>query len=230
MKIIVSPTKTMKRKDYNIESTSMIFKDKAQRLRTLMQKKSKDELKTSLKISDNITEQVAEYYYNPQAPIEALNLYEGAAFKAMNIGSWSDEDIQFFNNHAYILSAMYGALRPSDEIIEYRLDYLNGLDINLYEYWQESLDELFETEDLILNLASQEFSKGLDQDKLLNIHFLDKKGRNLSTQAKQGRGDMVQYIVKNKIINPADLKKYNHLDYVFQEDKSDESNYYFQKM
>lgn len=229
MKIIISPTKTMKRKNYINEGSQPLFLNKSLYLRNILKTYDKKKIKKDFKVSDNLTEKVYEYYNMEKEPIAALNLYEGMAFKSMNIDLWEKSDFDFVSKHLLILSAMYGALRPSDKIIEYRLDYVMPFSEDLYKYWSKPLNNLLQAEDLIINLASNEFSKQVDHPNMLNIHFLDEKGRNLSTQAKQGRGDMVGYIVKSKIVDVKELKLYNNLDYKFREDLSDEKNYFFSK-
>lgn len=229
MKIIISPTKTMKHKDYDLKESKPLFLEKSLYLRSILKTYDLDKIKKEFKTSDNLSKKILEFYQSPKKEIQALNLYEGLAFKNMHIESWTKSEIDFVNDHLIILSAMYGALRPSDMICEYRLDYVMKFEENLYDFWQESLYNLFKEVKTIVNLASQEFSKGISHHNVINIIFLDKKGRNMSTQAKIGRGDMLNFIVKNKIKNPNDLKKYNNLDYKFLETKSDDNNYYFQK-
>lgn len=229
MKIIISPTKTMKRKNYDLKESKPLFLDKSLYLRSILENYDFTKIKKDFKTSDNLSKKVLEYYQNPKTEIQALNLYEGLAYKNMQIKTWTNTEIAFVNEHLIILSAMYGALRPSDMIYEYRLDYVMKFKEDLYDFWQDSLDNLFKDTETIINLASQEFSKGINHNNMINIILLDKEGRNLSTQAKTGRGDMLNYIVQNKIKNPKDLKAYNNLDYKFIENKSNDNNYYFQK-
>lgn len=229
MKIIISPTKTMKRKKYQVQSSQPFFENKAEVLRDILKGYSLDQIKKDFKTSDKLTNTVYNYFNEPKQKITAINLYEGLAFKNMDLEIFTKSDFDYLEKHVLILSAMYGALRPSDLILEYRLDYVMKFEIDLYDYWQKSLNDLIAKEDVIINLASQEFSKGIDHPNIINIHLLDELGRNLSTQAKMGRGDMVRYIVLNKISEPVLLKNYNNLGYKFIEEESDEFNYTFSK-
>ncbi len=229
MKIIISPTKTMKRKKYQVQSSQPFFENKAEVLRDILKGYSLDQIKKDFKTSDKLTNTVYNYFNEPKQKITAINLYEGLAFKNMDLETFTKSDFDYLEKHVLILSAMYGALRPSDLILEYRLDYVMKFEIDLYDYWQKSLNDLIAKEDVIINLASQEFSKGIDHPNIINIHLLDELGRNLSTQAKMGRGDMVRYIVLNKISEPVLLKNYNNLGYKFIEEESDEFNYTFSK-
>ncbi|NLC54525.1 MAG: YaaA family protein [Erysipelothrix sp.] len=229
MRIIISPTKTMKRKNYTDQQSELLFNEKALKLRSILEKFDKEKIKKDFKVSDKLTEKVFEYYQNPKDPIAAINLYEGLAFKNMNLDNLSATDFEYMQDHLYIMSAMYGALRPFDMISEYRLDYVMKFEINLYEFWKDYLEKLLKEEDFIVNLASNEFLNSVKHHNIINIHLLDEKGRNLSTQAKMGRGDMVSYIVKNKIKDPTELKKYNNMDYKYDKKRSDKNNYYFSK-
>jgi cytoplasmic iron level regulating protein YaaA (DUF328/UPF0246 family) len=57
----------------------------------------------------------------------------------MQADTFSDEDIDFAQNHLRILSGLYGVLRPLDEILPYRLEMGTKLKVrkaeNLYQYW-----------------------------------------------------------------------------------------------
>lgn len=229
MKIIISPTKTMKRTKYSQRANVPIFLEKSLILRSILENYNTDKIKELFKISDKLAKDVYNYYQNPKKPIPAINLYEGLAFKNIGFSDFCEADFDYLDNHLYILSAMYGVLRPFDQIAEYRLDYQVKFEKDLYHYWQESIKDLLACEDIIINLASKEFSKSVIHPNIINIHLLDQKGRNLSTQAKIGRGNMIKYIAKNKIKEVEEIKKYKNLDYKFDEKKSDMYNFYFQK-
>lgn len=229
MKIIISPTKTMKRKNFVPKTTTPIFLDKSDQLRNVLEGYDKDKIKSLFKISDKLTNKVFDFFNKNSEQVSAINLYEGMAFKSMDLDTWDKVDFDFAQEHLLILSAMYGALRPYDMISEYRLDYMVKFEKDLYDYWDQPLNNLLKNEDVIINLASQEFSKQVENNNMITIHLLDEKGRNLSTQAKMGRGDLLKYIVKNKITSPEQIKAYSNLDYKFIEEKSDQHNYFFTK-
>jgi hypothetical protein len=50
-----------------------------------------------------------------------------------------------------------------------------------------------------------------------------------ATYAKMARGEMVRYMAENKIDNPEKIKSFDRLDYVFREDMSDRTNYFFER-
>ena len=140
---------------------------------------------------------------------------------------------RYLEKHLTILSAMFGVIEPGMGMWSYRLDFkTRPQGINLYEYWQEDILEYFKNEDIIINLASNEFSSILKplKHKLINIHFLEKDGRVLSFKAKKARGLMADAIVEGMIKKPEEIKKLKVDDYEYSKDTSDDQNYYYIKV
>lgn len=228
MKIILSPTKSMKRKDYlNNIGEAALFEDKSLEIRNKLSEYDFDALKKMYKASDKIVENTIEYYSNPKDLIEAINLYDGLVFKQLKFKEYSEAEIDYLINHVNILSTMYGVLSPNSLINEYRLDYLMKYEDDLYSYWSDSLKSYFNDYKVIINLASDEYAKSVVHDNMINIHFLTKENKVQATAAKMARGDMLNYLVKNQVNNIDDLKAYDNLGYKLLEDKCDEHNIYF---
>jgi cytoplasmic iron level regulating protein YaaA (DUF328/UPF0246 family) len=85
------------------------------------------------------------------------------------------------------------------------------------------LSELKKEEEII-NLASEEYSKAIQLKKFNNPVitpvFKDLKNGKLkviSFFAKRARGEMVNFIIKNKIKNSENLKYFSNLGYQFTE-------------
>ena len=79
-------------------------------------------------------------------------------------------------------------------------------------------------EEEIINLASEEYSKALQINKFSNpvITPVSKDLKNgklkvISFFAKRARGEMVNFIIKNKIKNSENLKSFSNLGYQFTE-------------
>ena len=87
----------------------------------------------------------------------------------------------------------------------------------------------------IINLASTEYSKSVtpylkDNDNCITCTFkVMHKGtyKVQATAAKMARGKRVQYIVKNQIQDPEELKKFDEDGYRFEEALSTKNNYVF---
>ena len=80
-----------------------------------------------------------------------------------NTNALDREELDYLSDNLYILSALYGILRSTDLISYYRLEMNNKLyidDKNLYDYWgDEPYKVLFKDNDIVINLASVEYSK-----------------------------------------------------------------------
>ena len=103
---------------------------------------------------------------------------------------------------------------------------------SLYEVWKSSVNEYFEQEDVILNLASKEYSKLINSDKLINFEFWEDsngKLKQVSTNSKKMRGFTLNYIVKNKISDVKKLRNITLDGYIFDEGMSDGRKYVYVK-
>lgn len=248
---IISSTKSLDmQKAYKInEATEPVFLAEAMELAELLKNYSQEELMKLMKISEKLAEVNYDRYMNfhkdEVVSKEALFSFSGDVYKAMNPFDYSEEQVEFAQNHLRILSGLYGVLKPLDKIKEYRLEMAtkveNANHKDLYSFWTEKITNSILKEvsgqerKVILNLASLEYSKILDRAKLKGIEIFDvefKENRNgqfkiVGTYAKKARGTMVSYIIKNKIDSIEDVKKFKEDGYVFNEAVSTENNIVF---
>jgi cytoplasmic iron level regulating protein YaaA (DUF328/UPF0246 family) len=108
---------------------------------------------------------------------------------------------------------------------------------SLYAYWgskiSTALNEASKGQTLV-NLASQEYFKAIDQKTLLlpvvNIHFKefkDGKYQVLGLFAKQARGRMSNFVIKNHLTDPEQLKTFQEAGYEFAERLSSATDWVF---
>ena len=83
---------------------------------------------------------------------------------------------------------------------------------------------------------SSEYSESVNpqalQFKIINIHFReirDGKIRNIALNSKRARGSLADYIVKNNIDLPGDLKSFDKNNYKFNDAMSDDNDFFFLK-
>ena len=84
--------------------------------------------------------------------------------KYMGPSVLSQDAIEYLQSNLRILSGFYGILKPLDGIVPYRLEMqaklINHKNKDLYEFWSDNIaNNLFEEDDVIINLASKEYSK-----------------------------------------------------------------------
>ncbi len=214
MKIVISPAKNFK-KVSNIKTSPLIFKEQSQTLVRYMKEKSMSEIGNIFKLNDGLTEKV---YYDYQEfdfdhlDSPAIFTYDGLVFKQFDIDDF--DDLEYLNQRVYIFSALYGALKPLTGIRPYRLDMMIK-DIDMYDFWKDEVKkEIFKDDNLVLNLASKEYSKllspFLDEDqRMITLNFKDYKNgkaRTVVAWAKQMRGFMLKHLIQNKIETIDEIK------------------------
>ncbi|MGL5245381.1 MAG: peroxide stress protein YaaA [Sarcina sp.] len=170
--------------------------------------------------------------------------FKGEAYRGLNAGEFSIEELEFCNKHLRILSGLYGILKPLDGIKCYRLEMGTKINIkdnkNLYDFWKKKLSRIIideinknNEEKVLINLASEEYFKVLDikhNIRVVTPVFKEKKGINykvVTIYTKKARGMMVNYMVKNKICNSEELKSFNESGYSFNNELSDYNNWVF---
>lgn len=230
MKIIIAPAKVMKTKQINIEKTDLLFSKKTEQLNKYLKQYTINELHDLMKISFKMAETVYTYYHENYESTPAIYCYRGTVFKQINLNTYNDSDFNYLDKYLNIMSAYYGILKYNTKITPYRLDMIMKFDLNLYDFWQDEVNNYFKNEDYIICLASKEFAKMIDHPHLINIDFVEKRADKLvrnSMYVKQARGKMLDIMVKNKIILLEDLKKITFDEYHYNDLLSNTNNYVF---
>lgn len=247
MKIVLSPAKSL---DYESElptdrATQPRFLDEAEILNNKLAEMSKDELRDLMDISQNLADLNYERYQKFSTPFNKENArpciyaFDGSAFKELDAYTIDESKIDTLQNSLRILSGMYGVLRPLDLMQPYRLEMGTKLEINghdrLYDFWGDSLTEALndelEEDELFVNLASKEYFKSLQPDKLkvdiIEPKFKDFKNGDLKTigfYAKKNRGTMSRYLIENEIDSYEGLLGFNGNDYSYSEEHTENKN------
>lgn len=247
MKIIISPSKTKEINNLPVELKNISIKENDFYTEILYSKItneiierikmfSVEEIEKKFKLKRDKAEKLLEFYqnYENEKSGNALASYTGVAYKSIGIDTFDIEDFEYLESHLVILSALYGILTPYTNIKEYRLDMTNSIFENksLYEVWKSSVNEYFEKEDIILNLASKEYSKLIKSDNLIDFEFWNDtngKLKQISTNSKKMRGFTLNYIIKNRITNINNLKDITLNEYVFNKDMSSEKKFVYVK-
>lgn len=246
MKIIISPAKKM-----IVDNDSLVYRDlpkyieKAERLKNTLREFKYDDLKNLLSCNDKIAE--LNYLRYRDMDLErnltpAILAYEGIQYQYMSPRVFTYDEYEYIENNLRILSGFYGILKPFDGVVSYRLEMQAKLKTdyctNLYNYWQDDIyKDLIEDNDVILNLASKEYSKAVEKyltedTKFITCTFgtlVKDKVKVKATEAKMARGEMVRYMAVNNIENIQDIKNFNGLEFKYNEELSTEDNYVFIK-
>ena len=154
----------------------------------------------------------------------------------------TDRGLQNLGQRLYILSGLYGLLGAFDGILPYRLEMGAKGEIagakNLYQYWGARLYQaLFASGDLVVNLASKEYSKAITPyltpaDRWVTVLFKQEKNGRLvqqATAAKKARGSLVRYLALENEPTLATIKAFTVGGYRYRADLSTEAEYVFVK-
>ena len=248
MKIIISPAKKMNIDDDIFEyRTKPVFFEQAEEIMNYMKNLSYDECKTIWKCSDKLAQLNYDRVVNMDLNYRltpALFSYEGIQYQYMGARVLSRDALEYLQDNLRILSGFYGILKPLDGVVPYRLEmqskFINYKNKDLYEYWADKIaNSLFEETNLIINLASKEYSKCVEKylknspsTKFITCVFGEIKGDKViekGTLAKMARGEMVRYLAQNNVCDLEGLKRFDKLGYKYSQEKSNENTYVFIK-
>lgn len=247
MKIILSPAKLMR--PHQVPFTGKpIFLKEAKVLMKNLKEWSAKELSTRMKLSEvkaKETFQIIQSWGAKKNQVNtspALFAYIGEAFKALDADTCSQDELAYLQQHLFILSGIYGILKPLDQIEMYRLEMAQrGVapeGVSLYEFWrikvENYMSKALAKEELLLNLASSEYSDLIQAPKLrsrmVTPQFFEANNGQLkavSVFSKQARGTMARWCAQNAIDNAEEIKNFTGLGYTFVAAQSSTTDWVF---
>lgn len=249
---VISPAKKL---DYESSVCTEEFTipeglDRSALLINKLRRTSNKKLGEMMDLSKNLVELNADRYatwtedFTEGQLRQAVLAFNGDVYQGMKNSDLNPSELQFAQKHLRILSGLHGLLKPLDLIKPYRLEMGTKLSVrgkkDLYAFWGEAItDRMNEAldesgNDTLVNLASGEYFKALNTKKLkgkiITPVFKDMKNGQLKViflWAKQARGMMTGYILRNGINDPEDLKGFNDGGYRYTEDLSDSNTWVF---
>jgi hypothetical protein len=250
---LLGTSKTMRQQKYpDLKKyfTKPVFEEKTKIISDFIKKLDAEDISKIMKTSEKLSNETYYMFKNFSCGENKNNLtpavlsFIGDVFKAMDIEKYKTEDFLFAQKNFFILSGMYGLLRPLDLIEPYRLEmgYVLNMEIfkKISEFWKKELTDYLNSvidsnnSKFIIDLASKEFTDSIDKKKLklklTDIVFKDKKDDKLKViaiYAKRARGTMADFIIKNKIREKEELKKFNGLGYSYNKELSGEYEFTF---
>jgi cytoplasmic iron level regulating protein YaaA (DUF328/UPF0246 family) len=217
-----------------------------------LRKIKRGQLQQLMDISENIAQLNVDRYKAFKLPFttknakQALFAFKGDVYTGIDLQKYSEDDFAYAQDHLRILSGLYGYLRPLDLIQPYRLEMKTKLKNvrgdDLYKFWDDRItmhlnQELKkQQEPVLVNLASNEYFKAVKpkllEGRLLQINFKetkDKKTRVVAIFAKRARGMMADYIIRNRIEKPDDIRKFKVGGYKYNKGLSDDKQWTFER-
>lgn len=225
MIVLLSPSKTLNtepQKQTTKNSTPELL-NYTQELIQEFKKYSSEDLQKIMKISPKLAELNVQRFndfhtpFTPKNAKQAILTFIGDVYRDIDVQNYTKEDFDFAQKHIRTLSGLYGILKPLDLIQPYRLEmHLKA------KYWQDKVTPLLAKEKLIINLASQEYFAAVDPKKIkgeiITPTFKEKKNGKyqiIALYSKIARGTMANFIIKNRINKPNDLRYFTEDGYKF---------------
>lgn len=250
MKTLISPSKTLNfDNNINCDITSKCrLIDYTSELHKILISYSKNDLKNLMNVSDKIAElnynrfKTWEDPSNSKTSKQAIYAFKGDVYSGLDAESIDEDKFDYLQNSLRIISGYYGLLRPFDQILPYRLEMGTKLENengnNLYKFWGDKitdvLNEDLDTNDIIVNLASDEYFKSINKDKIKSkiITPVFKEFKNglykvIAIYAKKARGLMSRFLIERKSTSIDDIKLFNINGYSFDSNLSNDSQLVF---
>lgn len=250
MKIVISPAKSL-----NFESdlptqnfSEASFLKESRQINGVLKKLKPNDLSKLMDISDKLAElnwernQSWKTPFTPDNSRPAIYAFDGEVYTGIDAYTLPTDKMEDLQNRLFILSGLYGLLKPLDLIQSYRLEMGTSIAIgkskNLYAFWKtkitETLNKSISKGDFLLNLASNEYFSAIDtkllKAKVITPEFKDYKDGKLkmiSFFAKKARGLMVRYIIDTNAQSIEDIQGFNYEGYAFDANLSSDSKLVF---
>ena len=255
MMFLLSPAKSL---DYetpvpaDLPSSQPQFIAQSQALIDVLRAKSPQQIAKLMELSDKLSTLNAARYeaWNPVFDAnnsrQAVLAFNGDVYDGLQASQLNASELDWAQQHVAILSGLYGVLRPLDLMQPYRLEMGTRLVTdqgnNLYHFWGTTIAEYLNQqqaevdEPVIINLASQEYSKAVDRKhlraKVIDVSFEDYKNgqfKIISFFAKKARGSMARYAIEHQATTPSILKKFAVDGYRYASDVSTSGHFVFRR-
>ncbi|SEF58600.1 hypothetical protein SAMN05421847_0387 [Halpernia humi] len=250
MKIISSPAKLMKIYSINspLRSTTAKFITEAELIQKYLKPKTPKYLSELMEISQKLADEnwQRNQVWTPKPSAnkssQALYAFNGEVYKGLDAETLDENATKYLQKNFRIISGLYGLLRPSDRIMPYRLEMGRNFKFeknkNLYSFWQEKITNELKSElkkdEILLNLASHEYFKAVDQAELknhiVNVEFKEirnGKPKTIVVYTKHARGLLARFCAETNAKKLNDVKAFNADHYLFDEKLSTKTNLVF---
>ena len=249
MLAIISPSKTQDFSQCDIDIFSQTRQiESSNELIGILKNKSKSQIAKLMSISEKLSELNFDRFQNFQLPFtlknakQAILAFKGDVYSGLDAESIEEDKFDYLQNSLRIISGYYGLLRPFDQILPYRLEMGTKLENengnNLYKFWGDKitdvLNEDLDKNDIIVNLASDEYFKSINRGKIKSkiITPVFKEFKNglykvIAIYAKKARGLMSRFLIERKSTSIDDIKLFNIDGYSFDSNLSNDSQLVF---
>ena len=248
MLIVVSPAKALDFESSlpTRKHSQPLMLDRSEELVAIMAKKSPDDLSEMMSISSSLADLNHERFQDWTTPFTTDNArpavlaFDGDTYTGLDArDSFDERDHTHAQKVLRILSGLHGVLRPLDLIQPYRLEMGSKVDHDggddLYSFWGDDVTDHLNAAleespgaKVLVNLASNEYFSVVQPERfegrIVSPRFLDAKGdgeyKVVSFFAKQARGAMAGWMIRERITTFKRITHFDGLGYSYDEGRS----------
>ncbi len=233
MIILLHSSKTMKRVglgDKPYRAPALL--DKAVRLDAYLKTLTPTQLARAMGLSADLAAKthalIADWTAAPEAQSLALDSFAGDIYSGLHANDLAPAERDYADRVLYVLSGLYGAIRPYDGIYPYRLEMGYKLPdpafASLYPYWGSAVADCLPADGPVVNLAAQEYAQVvtafIDPARVAAPRFLTanpKTGRPefVVVHAKIARGAFARWLIARRVEDLSALPEFADLGYHF---------------
>lgn len=239
MIILLHTSKTMRRVEGKPAKNNAATPKDALQLAHYLKTLSVEQVQKTMSLSSSKAQQTYELiqsFSNNAPTLAALDIFLGDIYSGLQVQSFTKDDRTYANdNHLFILSGLYGVLKPLDPIQPYRLEMGYKLPGNahdasqpnitsLYDYWGDTIAQKLPKGQTIINVSAVEYTKAvfkyLNTPTIITPKFLTispKTGEPtfVTVHSKIARGAFARWIIQERIEDPSTLKQFNDIGYSY---------------
>jgi len=209
------------------------FLGQARQLDAFLKTLSADRLAAAMSLSPALAAKthalIAAWTDAPEAQTAVLDSFAGDIYSGLQAAAFTPAEYDYADASLYILSGLYGVLRPGDGICPYRLEMgyrLPGAPFaNLYDFWGDAIAAALRASGPVVNLAADEYSRAVlphlpQAQRVISPRFYTRSPKSgqaefVVVHAKIGRGAMANWLIRTQTEDPAGLPGFDELGYAF---------------
>lgn len=236
MILLLAPSKTMRTDRMppaGVSATIPPFQPDAERIAaSVMQYPDMAKL---MHVSQPLANEVVRLYKdwrNATAP--AIYAYAGDVYRWFFAETLSSDDLKWMQGRFFIVSGLYGLVRPTDVVSPYRLEMKAKVSVGstetLYAFWADRLANYIDQasdDPIICNLSSDEYARVVTRGtkkRVVTPTFVDKKKDGsigtVPIYSKMMRGVLARWIIDHRVDAPEGLQAFALQGYVYDPVKS----------
>ena len=202
-------------------------------LRTLSEAQLVKHMHVSPALAAKTHQLIAGWGTAPDKQSLALDAFIGDIYSGLRPQELSPSERDYADQTLYILSGLYGSIRPYDAICPYRLEmgytFPDEPFKNLYGFWGTDIAGCLPKNGYIVNVSSVEYTKTIlpyvAADRVITPEFLTvdpKTGQPAfrTVHAKIARGAFARWLIVSREQDPAAFQNFSDIGYRYDKSRS----------